>query len=137
MVHIREVFSSPPYAYSPRTLSLKHKFDWLTDKDKHKALKRLHIFFKIDRGPVYHASHVVSNSPMAMCSIPYPDLSKNFALLLKSWDATEPGWVRKWLTLRIDLTDVTLVTWVKISTEDFTDETLAIDDTQGVDVNLI
>ena len=73
---------------------------------------------------------------MAMSSIPYPDLS-NLALLLKSWDATEPGWVRKWLTLRIDLTDVTLVTWVKISTEDFTDETLAIDDTQGVDVNLI
>ena len=86
-MHIREVFSSPPYAYSPRTLSLKHKFDWLTDKDKHKTQKRLHIFFKIDRGPVYHV--------------------------------------------------VSLVTWVKISTEDFTDETLAIDDTQGVDVNLI
>ena len=136
MVHIREVFSSPPYAYSPRTLSLKHKFDWLTDKDKHKTQKRLHIFFKIDRGPVYHASYVVSNSPMAMSSIPYPDLS-NLALLLKSWDATEAGWVRKWLTLRIDLTDVTLVTWVKISTEDFTDETLAINDTYEDDVREI
>ena len=110
---------------------------WLIDRQRQTQSSKKAIFFKIDRGPVYHASHVVSNSPMAMSSIPYPDLS-NLALLLKSWDATEPGgWVRKWLTLRFDLTDVTLVTWVKISTEDFTDETLAIDDTQGVDVNLI
>ena len=36
----------------------------------------------------------------------------------------------KWVTLRTDLTDVTLVRWVKIPTEDFTGETLAIGDTQ-------
>ena len=45
---------------------------WLIDRQRQTQSSKKAIFFKIDRGPVYHASHVVSNSPMAMSSIPYP-----------------------------------------------------------------
>ena len=49
---------------------------------------------------------------------------------LASWDAIEPGLVTESLTLRTELTDVTLVS----EDVDFTDETLAIDDSHGDDV---
>ena len=56
-------------------------------------------------------------------------------LFLASWDAIEPTWVSHWLTLRTELTDVTLVsedTYWRLYWE-----TLIINDTYGGDVREI
>ena len=55
--------------------------------------------------------------------------------MLASCDAVEPGLVNESVRLMNDLTDVTLVSEdTYLPNEDFTDETLAIDDTFGDDV---
>ena len=61
-------------------------------------------------------------------------------VFLASWDAIEPGLLTKWVTDTNEPTELTWLVWpwwVNIPTEDFTDETLGIDNTLVLETQVV